>query len=330
MSRHFLLIIVILFAIGCADNKDSSVFSEILNQPPYSNLTDSIKQDPKRDELYFRRAVLLNKNNFPEPALADFQKAWSLDQQERYAVGVSTILLTKNTNEAINFLKEATAALPKSLLLQFSLVRAYDAQNRTDDALAVCNTILTEQPDQVNILSMQADLLQKKGDSAGSLKALEKAYSLSPTTLEIGYKLMYQYAENKDPKVIGLTDSLIKKDSLKLHADPYYVRGVYYSNINDKPKAIQWFNETIKLDYNYLNAYIEKGKVLLDQKKITDAFKAFQLANKIDPAFADAWYWMAKCQELMGQKEDAKSNYEKAYSLDKTFTEAKEAAEAIK
>jgi len=74
----------------------------------------------------------------------------------------------------------------------------------------------------------------------------------------------------------------------------------------------------------------EKGKLLLDQQKVTEAFKTFGLANTIDPAFADAWYWMARCQELMDLKEEAKLNYEKAYSLDKTFIQAKEAADRIK
>ena len=116
---------------------------------------------------------------------------------------------------------------------------------------------------------------------------------------------------------------------MKLHADPYYVKGDYYANINDKAKAIQFFNETIRHDYNYLNAYIEKGKILLDQKKIAEAMKVFKLTNTISPAFPDAYYWMGVCQEALGQKEDAKLSYEKAFSLDKTFTEAKDAADKI-
>ena len=86
----------------------------------------------------------------------------------------------------------------------------------------------------------------------------------------------------------------------------------------------------LSMNYNYLNAYIEKGKVLLDQKKVDDALKTFQLANTISPAFPDAYYWIGRCQEEMGKKQDAKLSYEKAYGLDKTFTEAKEAAENIK
>ena len=330
MNRYLLVCVVVFLTIGCNNDEESSPYAEILVQPPYSILTDSIKQEPDRDNLYFRRAILLNKNNYPEPALADFKKAWSLSKQEVYAVGISNILLDKNLKDATSFLLEAVKELPQSLLLRLNLIRAYEAQDKNDEALAVSNDILKTQPDQVNTLDLHSELLLKKGDSAKALAAMEKAYSLVPTNLSLGYKLLYQYAESKNPKTILLADSLIAKDSLKLHAEPYYVKGIYYSNINEKAKAIESFNETIRQDYNYLNAYIEKGKILFDQKKIPEAFKAFQTANSIDPAFADAWYWMAKCQELSGQKEDAKLNYEKAFALDKSFTEAKEAAEKIK
>jgi tetratricopeptide (TPR) repeat protein len=330
MNRYLLVCVVFLFTIGCNDSEESTAFGQILAQPPYSTLTDSIKQEPNRDNLYFRRAILLNKNNYPEPALADFRKAWSLSKQEPYALGVSNILLDKNLKEGTTFLNEAVKELPESILLKLSLIRAYDAQDKTDDALKVANEILSKQSDQVNTLELQSELLMKKGDTTNALKAMEKAYSLIPGNLELGYKLMYQYAETKNPNTILLADALISIDSLKLHAEPYYVKGIYYSNINEKAKAITAFNETIRQDYNYLNAYIEKGKILFDQKKTLEAFKAFQLANSIDPAFPDAWYWMAMCQEAIGQKEDAKINFEKAYSLDKSFTQAKEAAERIK
>jgi tetratricopeptide (TPR) repeat protein len=318
MNRFILLLVAIFSITGCNHNEQSSPYSEILAQAPYSSLTDSIRKESNRDDLYFRRAVLLNKNNYPEPALDDFRKAWSLSKKEQYAVVVSNILLEKNIAGAVAFLEEAVKELPESVLLNLQLARAYDAQNRTEQALAVCNTILSRQPDQVNTLELQSELLQKKGDSSGALASLEKAYELVPGNLQLGFKLMYQYAESKNSKTISLADSLIKKDSLKLHADPYYVKGIYYSNINDKTKAIELFNETISQDYNYLNAYIEKGKILFVQKKIAE------------PAFPDAWYWMGRCQEVSGQKEDAKLNYEKAYALDKTFTEAKTAAENIK
>ena len=73
----FYFIPITFFLIAGCNNKDaSSPYDEILSRPPYSGITDSIRSAPLNAELYFRRAVLLNKNNFPEPALADFEKAF--------------------------------------------------------------------------------------------------------------------------------------------------------------------------------------------------------------------------------------------------------------
>jgi hypothetical protein len=53
----------------------------LLSQPPFSGLTDSIKDEPNEDFLYFKRAVLLNTNNYPEPALTDFQKGMVVEKR---------------------------------------------------------------------------------------------------------------------------------------------------------------------------------------------------------------------------------------------------------
>jgi len=319
-----------LFFIACNNSKDPVPFSEILSQPAFEMLTDSIKQDPNHDELYFRRAVLLNKNNFPEPALADFRKAWSLKKEEPYALGISTILLDKNPDSAVAFLKLALQEIPNSLFLYLSLARSYEVQNKTDDALNICNDILDKNPNQADVLKMKADLLSKKGNTEESIISLEKAYRLVPFDAELNYELAYQYAESKNAKVLGLCDSLIKKDSLHLQAEPYYFKGLYYSNFNDYTKALDFFEKAIQHNYAYLNAYLGKGKILYSQKKYNEAEKVLQLALTVSPTFPDAYFWLGKCQEANGQKAEAKLNYQRAYGLDKTFSEAKEAAENIK
>ncbi len=328
--KFFSLLFLSCWLWSCGDSDSSSPYSEILSQPPYAAVTDSIRKAPGNDELYFRRAVLLYNNNFPEPALADFWTAWSLQSRENYAMGIANILVEKKPDSAVIFLKDAIKEIPKSLFLKLSLVRAYDTTGKIDDALVTCNTILQQDPGQINALVLKSDLLLKKSDSAGAINALEKAYASMPSNSGIVNKLAYQYAESKNSKAIQLADSLIKKDSLGLFAGPHYIKGLYYSNNNDSAKAIESFDNAIKLDHRYLNAYIEKGKILLDQKKTNEALKTFELANTITPSFADAWYWMGRCLEVIGDKSEAKQNYEKAYELDNTFTEAKDAAEKIK
>ena len=104
---------------------------------------------------------------------------------------------------------------------------------------------------------------------------------------------------------------------------------MYYSNVNDKAKALENFNKAIRYDYTFLDAYMDKGRILYDQKKYNDAASVFQLALKVSATYADAYYWLGKCQEKMGKKEEARLNYQRAYGLDKSLTEAKEAAENL-
>jgi tetratricopeptide (TPR) repeat protein len=329
MTRVIICIVALYFLTGCNNDNESSPYDEILSQPAFAPLTDSIKKEPGRDDLYFKRAVLLNSKDYPEPALADFRKAWILKKDERYAFGVSTILIEKHPDSAVAFLAVSMKDLPGSVLLGLSLARAYDGQGKVDEALVVVNDLLRNNPEQVDALKMKASLLDKKEKGEEAVATLEKAYALTPYDVELNYMLALKYSETKNSRVIALADSLIKKDSLGLHAEPYYYKGLYFANTNDKVKALALFHEAIQHDYNFLDAHIEKGILLYEQKKYAEAYQAFNLAMTISPKYADAYYWMGRTQEALGQLNDAKLNYLRAYGLDKTLLQAKEAADRL-
>jgi tetratricopeptide (TPR) repeat protein len=75
---------------------------------------------------------------------------------------------------------------------------------------------------------------------------------------------------------------------------------------------------------------MEKGRILYDQSKFQEAIEVYDLAIRVSNSFADAHFWKGKCQEALGQKEDARISYQRAYAFDKTLTEAKEAADKLK
>lgn len=333
MNKGKTLVWSLLFSlvlICCNAKKNDSRYGELLSKAPFSGLTDSIKNDPENDELYFRRAVLLNSNDLPEPALDDFRKAWSLKKNEKYAFGYANLLLNKNPDSAILFLNSTLAELTNSFLLQLTLARALVAQNKTDEALAIADKMLSQNPEQVDVLKMKADILEKKGDKMASLSALQKAYDLAPSDVELNYMLALRLAESGNGRVLKICDSLIMADSLGIHAEPLYYKGIYYSAINDKPKAISFFDQAIKTDFYFLDGYIEKGAVLFEMKKYAEALEVFNLCLTVSPKFADAYYWIAKCQEAMGMPAEAKLNFQRAFSLDEKLVEAKAAADKLK
>ena len=328
--RSFIGATCILFVItSCNNSNDSSPYEEMLSRPPYANLTDSIRQNSSDANLYYRRGMLLYKNNNNPPALADLRIAWSLTKKEQYAVAISNILLDK-PDSAVLFLRDALKMLPQSIPLHINLIQAYADDQKTNDALVICDKVLQQHPGEVAVLMMKADLLEQTNDTSGSILTLQQAYRFAPSNQDLCYNLAFKFAQSKNPKVLALCDSLLHNDTIEKKAEPWYFKGIYYSNINEKAKALENFNKAIQSDYSFLDAYMDKGQVLYDQKKYADAVGVFQLALKVSATYADAYYWLGKCQEALGQKEDAKLNYQRAYGLDKSLTEAKEAAESLK
>jgi tetratricopeptide (TPR) repeat protein len=63
--------------------------------------------------------------------------------------------------------------------------------------------------------------------------------------------------------------------------------------------------------------------------KYQDAIQVYDLALKVSNTYADAFFWKGKCQQELGQKEEARKNYLKAFALDNSLAEAKEAAARI-
>lgn len=321
---------IILLFTSCKSSTPASRYDQILENPPFVILTDSLEQFPDDDALYFRRAVLLNSNDLPEPALDDFRKAWSLVKDERYAYGISNLLLEKNADSALVFLKDALLELPASYLLQLTLAKAYYAKNKYDEALDISNEMLKKNPEQVDLLKLKADMLDKKGNIVEAINTLSAAYRISPEDVELNYMLALKLAENKNARVLILADSLIKADSLGIHAEPYYYKGLYYANINDNAKALQLFDNAVKVDHNFLEGYIEKGSLLFEMKKFAQALEVFKLSLTVSPKFADNYYWIAKCEQAMGDKASAKLNYQRAFNLDNNLIEAKQAADSIR
>jgi tetratricopeptide (TPR) repeat protein len=330
-NKAILALVVLLIVIGaCNDHREASPYEDLLSRPPYANLTDSIHQSPSDADLYYRRGMLLLKNNNNPPALKDLGKAWSLNKKEAFAMAISNMLLETKPDSAISFLQEALKELPGSIPLHMNLVQAYAGEQKFDEALAICNTILNKHPDQPAVYMMKSDLLEQKNDSLGSLKALEQAYQFAPFNEDLCYNLAFKYAQSKSPRALRLCDSLLRYDTAERKGEPYYFKGVYYANINNIPQALSYFDKAIQYDYTFLDAYMEKGKIFYDKKKYDQAANIFQLALRVSATYADAYYWLGKCQEALGQKEEAKMNYQRAYGLDKSLTEAKDAADKLR
>src|SRR6476469_4273187 len=261
-SLYSFLMILILYA--CNSNESGS--DNVLYQPPYASFTDSLSREPERADLYYRRGVLLFQNDQLTLAKQDFQKAWQISPREEYALSMTTLLKKSSPDSAILFLENANRQLPQSVALQIRLARGYQNKGDLDKALDITNSIINRYPGQLDALSIKSEILASKDDKKGSLASLEKAYSIAPSDRSIAYDLAYAYADAKDPKAITLSDSLIKANADETEK-AWYIKGVYYANTGNGDKSLESFDHAIRLNYNFLDAYRDKGQLLMNRKR---------------------------------------------------------------
>lgn len=318
------------FALISCGRKDTNRFDNLLQQPPYKAYTDSIQQEPKRASLYFSRATLLSTGRETEAALADFEKAYELEPNDRYgwAYG-STLINLQRYDSAINMLKKAAVSFPNNLSIKERLAYTYNLTKKPDEALKIYDEILALDSTDFRSWAAKAYIYQDMDEDAKALDAFKKSYILNPTQVA-GEEIAFIMAQKKDPDCIPFCQALIKQDSAGISVQPYYCMGLYYKNTGNTAEAIKLFDYCIKTDFSFPDPYLDKGEIYYNQKKYDEALKVFELVKANNNTYADAYFWVGKCYEAQGKKAEAKLEYQRAYALDSEFAEAKEAAERVK
>jgi tetratricopeptide (TPR) repeat protein len=310
--------------------RDKESAEKILSSKPYAGLTDSIKQFPQNQELYLQRGLLLSQNDRHELAMVDYKKAWELKPEEFIALQyVSSLMLINRPVEAIKLLKESLARWPANPDLHRRLSEIYAQMGETKKAIAQYDEWAQQDSLNFEVWYEKGVLLARLKDTPAAIQALEYSYKVQPINYN-GLALASLYAATLNPKVITVCDDLIRKDTTGIINDVLYLKGSFYSDTKQYDKAMQLFNECISRDWKFADAYIEKGIVLHDLKNYDSALKVFTMAATVANANPDAWYWMARCYEVLGKKDLALVNYQRALAIDKKFVEAKEGIDRVK
>ena len=332
-TLFYYLLVICLAAGACKGTaKDKGEDNAILGKPPFLSLTDSISQAAPagRPVLYFRRAELLAHNNFHELAALDYRRSWDESPQEitglRFA---ATLTIIGQTAGAEKLLQDCRRRYPSNPSFSNMLGDLYQQSGKTKEALQVYE-------DQLQTDSMNFEAWYEKGlllghakDTTGALLALRKAYTIQPVTT-YALELAHLLAEHRNPEALTLADDILRKDLNHELLDPLFIKGIYYSNTGLYNRAIVQFDSCIARDWKFTDAYLEKGIALFRQKKFEEALTIFQLSIKVSNTYPDGYFWIGRCYEATGHKEEALIFYQRALALDKDFKEAAEGIRRLK
>ncbi len=331
LKSHIIVVLAVLLCpAGCkwADKNKNSA-EDILKKPPFAGLTDSIKRFPDDAALYLRRAEILSQNNLQEIANIDYKKSWELKPDEqtgaRYASSLS--IIGKET-EAIALLQRCIQQFPQQAGFKRLLGEAYVEEGKIKQAVDLYDEVIKNDSMNFEAWYEKGRLLAQAKDTVGAIAALKTAYYLQPIAT-YALELAHLYAESDNPIALQICDNVLQSDSTHQLTDPFFIKGIYYSNIKQYENATVQFDSCIKRDWKFTEAYIEKGIALFKQKNYDAALNTFRMAATVTNTDPDAYYWIGRCYEAVNKKREASEYYERAVELDKNFTEARDALKRV-
>ena len=223
---------------------------------------------------------------------------------------------------AVEKMQAAVKLKPDSAGLRLRLVDMLDSVGHYKEAAAEMDSLLLKDSSNYGLWFTKAQVLEHGKDTAGAIKGYSNAIRIyaAPDALLC---LANLYAEKKDKRTL---DVLATVQQMRLgretDANCAFIAGVYYARTGNAAAALEQFDNCIANNYTYMEAYIEKGMLYFDRKEYKQAIEVFRFASTVNTLYADAYYYQARCYEMMGQKDSAILRFKQSLSLDKGLKEA--------
>jgi len=169
-------------------------------------------------------------------------------------------------------------------------------------------------------------------DTSKAIAIFQESLVKDSSQPDATYQLGFLFAAIKSDKALDVAKVLIKQKGInkeQLNAQGHYIKGLYFVNIGKPLIAIQAFDEAIISNYTFLDPYIEKAIVLYEINKYDESLKILSKVVAIDRYQSDAYFWMAKSYEKLGNIEDAKFFYQQTLDLAPNFESAKTALSSL-
>ncbi len=232
----------------------------------------------------------------------------------------------ENDPAVLQRLQQAVQLRPDSAGLRYLLMNELVRNNLTKQALQQNDTLLMSDSSNAGLWYRRGEILLQTGDTTAGVTSLERSIAQAPLFAEPLLQLAAVYANRLQPSALTLADRVINAtEEPRIASQAIFIKGLYYSNINNKPKALEQFDDCIKNDYTFMDAYVEKGLLLYDQQNYTQSLQVFERAMQVSNTFAEAYYQAGRCQEALGNKAEAVLYYQKTLGLEKHFTAARDA-----
>jgi tetratricopeptide (TPR) repeat protein len=169
----------------------------------------------------------------------------------------------------------------------FSTAQQMHQAGRLDEAAALYDAVLADNPDHAEALHFKGVLMFQKGDAGLGAPLIERALELRP-----------DYPE-------ALTNL-----------------GLLYRTLGRLDDAARCFRAVLQTHPGAPDVHNNLGAVYRDMGAFASALEAFAAATRLRPAFAEAWNNLGVAANALGRRDDAIAHFKRALELAPDYADA--------
>lgn len=165
-------------------------------------------------------------------------------------------------------------------------------------------------------LLVLGDLSYRSGDYKTALKYYKDAESNTKNYSMPSVKIAQTYEQlGKDKKAYEIYEKL-----LKAYNDCYIA--YYKIAMKDKAKELAYLKKSLAININYTEAWLELGRIAIENKQFDDAKKYLKISKYIDENNFKYYYYQGILAKKQGK--NGKEYFEKSLSINPNYQPAKE------
>lgn len=298
--------------------------SASINEPQeLKQLNEQLKADPQNAELYHKRAQYYYSTGKFSQGLADMLVAVNTDSTKAaYFVTLSDLYFVDNQTA------KTKAALEKSLRLDeknidamLKLAELYLYVRNHEQSIKYINMALKQDKYNAKGYFMKGMNYKELGDTTRAISSMQTAVEQDQLYYHAYIQLGILCAARKNP----LAPEYFK-NALRIRqksGEALYSLGKYYQDIEDFAKAMDTYNELVRIEDKNINAYYNMGVIqLVNLKKYELAIDYFSTAIKIAPKYVQAYYGRGLSYQAIGNMKLAIADYQACMDINPKFEPA--------
>lgn len=246
-----------------------------------------------------------------------------LSNKEEGNISAKDPVLTSMINNIHNY--------PDSTTLVDRLIDTLTNRGEIEQAAAWCDSLVNR--DSINhfiYVLVKADLFRGAKQYDKAIAAYKRYIVQKPDEPMVFLTLANTMAEAGDIQTLAVCDDIWQRfPTPQTRTGLCYIRGVYHNTVKQYAEARRWMDSTLRYDYAFADAYLEKGYAWYDEGKFSEAANTFLKLTEVSPKNADGWYWLGKSYDTLMQKDKAIAAYQRALMYDANIAEAEKAIERL-